>query len=161
MRPVNPPQPHPSPGCASSSERDATAPQQYLSWAQVQQTHHVRNGIYHRDERIISLLTDFGRHNACYPDTTDARDDSIIYTGEGRRGDQKLTPGNRALLGAIESAHTFPLFNKLEPGRWQHMGCWRVVAAKHIYDETEDRMLWRFTLARAGVIESNDQRQKD
>ena len=123
---------------------------EFLTWAQVQETHCVRNGIYHRNERIISLLTDFGRHNACYPDAADDSGDRIIYTGEGRRGDQRLTPGNRALLTAIESAHHFPLFNKLEPGRWQHMGCWRVIEAKHTFDETEDRMLWRFTLARAG-----------
>lgn len=142
------PHKHPTPTRASLLEHDAAATSQFLSWAQVQQTHRVRHGIYHRAEQVISLLTDFGRHNACYPDAADESGNSIIYTGEGRRGDQKLSPANRALLHAIETAHHFPLFNKLEPGRWQHMGCWRVVEAKHVYEPTEDRMLWRFTLTR-------------
>lgn len=118
-----------------------------LSWAQVQRTHRIRSGVYQHGGRLISLLTDFGRINACYPDRhADASGDTILYTGAGRRGDQHLTPANRALLAAIESSHCVPLFNKLAPGRWQHLGYWRVTDAAHRFDEPEDRMLWRFTL---------------
>ena len=121
-----------------------------LSWAEVSRTHPIRNGVYQRRGRLVSLLTDFGRINPCYPDPLDQDSpDTIYYTGEGRRGDQHLTPGNRALLDAIESGHAVPLFNKLAVGRWQHMGFWRVVAAAHRFDERERRMLWRFTLRRA------------
>ncbi len=121
-----------------------------LSWAEVQRTHRIRNGVYQRNGRLISLLTDFGRINPCYPDEHANGDtDTIIYTGAGRRGDQLLTPANRALLAAIESQHAVPLFNKLAPGRWQHMGHWRVTAARHDYDEQTQRMLWRFTLQKA------------
>lgn len=119
-----------------------------LSWAEVQRTHRVRHGIHHRDNRVISLLTDLGQINTCYPDAHDASGTRIIYTGEGRRGDQALTPGNRAMLAAIESAHAIPLFLKLAPGRWQHTGFWRVLAAAHRFSREQARMLWQFTLVR-------------
>jgi hypothetical protein len=123
------------------------SPEEILTWAEVQRTHRIRNGVYQRDGRLVSLLTDFGRINACYPDAhADATGRTIHYTGAGRRGDQHLTPANRALLAAIESGHAVPLFNKLAPGRWQHMGYWRVTDAAHRYDPQEDRMLWQFTL---------------
>jgi hypothetical protein len=126
------------------------APQsdEILSWAEVNRTHRIRNGVYQRDGRLVSLLTDFGRINPCYPDHLAEAEDTIYYTGDGRRGDQYLNPGNRALLAAIESRHAVPLFNKLGVGRWQHMGFWRVMAARQIFDERENRMLWQFTLKR-------------
>jgi hypothetical protein len=119
-----------------------------LSWAEVSRTHRVRNGVYQREGRLTSLLTDFGRINPCYPDQLDQSGETISYTGDGRRGDQYLNPANRALLAAIESGHAVPLFNKLSVGRWQHMGLWRVVDGKQVFDREENRMLWRFTLRR-------------
>lgn len=129
------------------SVTDADAP--VLTWEEVSRTHRVRNGVYHRGERLVSLLTDFGRINPCYPDALSADGESIVYTGEGRHGDQHLSPGNRALLAAIESGHAVPLFNKLGSGRWQLTGHWRIASAEHRFDETEARMLWRFTLKRS------------
>jgi hypothetical protein len=119
-----------------------------LTWAEVSRTHRIRNGVYQRRGRLVSLLTDFGRLNPCYPDEAAGDGETVYYTGEGRRGDQLLTPGNRALLAAVESGHAVPLFNKLGVGCWQHTGFWRVVKACHRYDEGERRMLWRFTLKR-------------
>ncbi|MBC7911904.1 MAG: hypothetical protein H7Y30_15460, partial [Pyrinomonadaceae bacterium] len=40
----------------------------FLSWAEVNRTHRIRNGVYQRRGRLVSLLTDFGRINPCYPD---------------------------------------------------------------------------------------------
>ena len=118
-----------------------------LSWEEVGRTHRVRTGVYQRGGRLVSLLTDFGRINPCYPDRHAEGDaDTIHYVGAGRRGDQHLTPANRALLDAIRTGHSVPLFNKLAVGRWQHTGRWRVASARHEYDESERRMLWRFTL---------------
>jgi hypothetical protein len=117
-----------------------------LSWAEVNRVHRIRNGVYQRKGRLISLLTDFGRINPCYPDWSNDEGDEIYYTGEGRHGDQHLSPGNRALFAAIESGHAVPLFNKHATGRWEFMGYWRVTDAKHIYDKKEKRMLWKFTL---------------
>jgi len=131
---------------------DAVSPDEILTWAEVRRTHRIQSGVYQRNGRLVSLLTDFGRINPCYPDTqADAGGQRIHYTGAGRRGDQHLTPANRALLAAIESGHAVPLFNKLSVGRWQHMGYWRVTDAAHRYDPQEERMLWRFTLEKAGT----------
>ena len=129
-------------------------PADILSWKDVSKIHCIQNGVYQRRGRLISLLTDFGRINPCYPDRQAESPDTILYTGEGRRGDQTLSPGNRALFAAIESGHSVPLFNKLAVGRWQHMGFWRVLAGSHIFDEKENRMLWLFTLKKMEAVDS-------
>ena len=123
-------------------------PGQIFSWTEVSQIHRVRNGIYHRNGRLISLLTDFGRINPCYPDYHGETENTILYTGSGRRGDQKLDAANTALLNAVESAHKVPLFNKLSVGRWEFQGFWSVVNGEYIFDEKQNRMLWKFTLNR-------------
>ena len=136
-------------------EADTGAP--VLTWEEVSRTHRVRNGVYHRGERLVSLLTDFGRINPCYPDALSADGESIVYTGEGRHGDQHLSPGNRALLAAVESGHAVPLFNKLGTGRWQLTGHWRIASAEHRFDEQEQRMLWRFKLQKVTSSKSKVQ----
>lgn len=118
------------------------------SWDQVSETHRVRNGIYQRNGRLISLLTDFGRINPCYPDFHGDSTDIIHYTGSGRRGDQKLDAANRALLDAVETDLSVPLFNKLAPGKWQFLGFWQVAGGVYIFDETQSRMVWKFTLSK-------------
>lgn len=137
-------------GQARGEARPPVAPlsDEVLTWAEVSRTHRVRHGVYQREGRLVSLLTDFGRLNPCYPDTADDPD-TIRYVGHGRRGDQGLSPPNRALLDAVGTDAAVPLFNKLGVGRWQHMGFWRVASAEHIYDPSERRMLWRFTLKRS------------
>ena len=121
-------------------------PGSIYSWDQVSETHRVRNGIYQRIGRLISLLTDFGRINPCYPDFHGDSTDIIHYTGSGRRGDQKLDPANRALLDAVDSEIAVPLFNKLAPGRWEFLGHWRITNGSYIFDESQSRMVWKFTL---------------
>lgn len=125
------------------------APGDILSWTQVSEIHKIRNGIYQRNGRLVSLLTDFGRINPCYPDFHGGSDDVIFYTGSGRRGDQKLDAANRALLDAIVSGHAVPLFNKLAVGRWEFVGHFQVVNSEYVYDESRERMVWRFKLQRA------------
>jgi hypothetical protein len=124
-------------------------PGEVFTWAEVSEVHRVRNGIHHRSGHLISLLTDFGRINPCYPDVHGDSADSISYTGYGRRGDQKLGPSNQALLDAVESGHAVPLFNKLAAGRWEFQGFWKVVDGRYVFDEKQNRMLWKFTLNRA------------
>jgi hypothetical protein len=119
-----------------------------FSWNEVSEIHKIRNGIYQRGGRLISLLTDFGKINPCYPDFHGDSPDTIFYTGAGRRGDQKLDSFNRAMFAAIETAHAVPLFNKLAVGRWQFLGFWRVRTGEYVFDERQDRMMWRFTLHR-------------
>lgn len=117
-----------------------------FSWDAVSEIHKIRNGIYQRGGRLISLLTDFGKINPCYPDFHGAQPDTIFYTGAGRRGDQKLDSFNRAMFNAIDSAHAVPLFNKLKVGQWQFLGFWRVTEGKYIFDDAQNRMIWKFTL---------------
>jgi hypothetical protein len=117
-----------------------------LSWSRVAELHKVHNGIYHRGGRLISLLTDFGRINPCYPDFHGESSDVIHYTGSGRRGNQKLDAANQALLAAIGTCHAVPLFNKLGVNRWQYLGEWQVAGGDYVLDESAGRMVWKFTL---------------
>ena len=119
-----------------------------LTWTEVSEIHKSRNGIYQSRGRLVSLLTDFGRINPCYPDFHGDSTDVIHYTGSGRRGDQKLDSANRAMLDAIKSGHAVPLFNKLGVNRWEFLGEWLVVAGDYVRDESRDRMVWKFTLQR-------------
>ncbi len=120
-----------------------------LSWNDVGEIHKTRHGIYQRGGRLVSLLTDFGKINPCYPDFHGATQDTIFYTGAGRRGDQKLDSFNRAMFDAAETKHAVPLFNKLAVGRWQFLGFWRVSEGKYIFDETQKRMVWKFKLVKS------------
>lgn len=120
-----------------------------FSWSEINEIHRVRHGIYQRSGWLISLLTDFGKINPCYPDVHGATADTIFYTGAGRRGDQKMDSFNTAMFAAIESKHRVPLFNKLAVGRWEFLGFWRVSEGKYIFDELQKRMVWKFTLERS------------
>jgi hypothetical protein len=119
-----------------------------FSWNEVSDVHKIRNGVYQRSGELISLLTDFGKINPCYPDFHGETTDTIFYTGAGRRGDQKLDAPNLALHNAIKTKIKVPLFNKLAVGQWQFMGHWRVTDGAYIFDEKTDRMVWKFTLQR-------------
>jgi len=119
-----------------------------LCWSEVARIHRSRNGIYQSNGRLVSLLTDFGRINPCYPDFHGTSTDIINYTGSGRRGDQKLDSANRAMMAAIACKHIVPLFNKLAVDRWEFLGFWRVTASAYVFDETRERMIWKFTLER-------------
>ncbi len=120
-----------------------------LSWAEVSEIHRIRNGIYQRNGRVVSLLTDFGKINPCYPDFHGDTKNTIFYTGAGRRGDQKLDSFNRAMFNAVESKHAVPLFNKQSVGRWEFLGFWTVEEGEYIYDETAKRMIWKFKLVKS------------
>ena len=117
-----------------------------FSWTEISAIHKTRNGIYQRNGQLISLLTDFGRINPCYPDFHGTTADTIFYTGSGRRGAQRLNAANQALLNAVEAELSVPLFNKLAVGRWEFLGYWRVLDGHYIFDESAGRMVWKFTL---------------
>ncbi len=120
-----------------------------LPWSEVNKIHRVRHGIYQKNGRVISLLTDFGKINECYPDFHGATEKTIYYSGAGRRGDQPLDSFNSAMFNAVETKHHVPLFNKLKPGHWEFLGFWHIVEGKYIYDETQKRMIWKFELVKA------------
>lgn len=119
-----------------------------LPWDKVSEIHKTRHGIYQQNGKLISLLTDFGKINPCYPDFTGESADEIFYTGAGRRGDQKLDIWNKAMLEAIESRNRVPLFCKLKVNQWKFMGLWRVMKGEYIFDNFRERMVWKFRLKR-------------
>lgn len=130
----------------SISNADSFVAGGVYTWAEVSRIHKVRPGIYQKNGTLISLLTDFGRINPCYPDHHGNTNETIFYTGFGRRGDQTLGPANRALCDAVENGSSVPLFNKLSPGCWEFLGHWKPVTARYVFDEKQNRMLWKFTL---------------
>jgi hypothetical protein len=117
-----------------------------FSWTEVSKIHKTRNGIYQRHGNLISLLTDFGKINPCYPDFHGDTQNTIHYTGSGRRGNQKLDIANKAMIDAVGTGIAVPLFNKLGVNRWEFLGSWRVADANYIFDESRERMVWKFRL---------------
>jgi hypothetical protein len=130
-----------------------------FSWNQINEIHRTRHGIYQKNGHLVSLLTDFGKINPCYPDTRGDSTNTIFYTGAGRRGDQKLDSFNKAMFNAIESKQAVPLFNKLAVGRWQFTGFWKVIEGVYIYDEIQKRMIWKFTLK--GIVRNASDTKSD
>lgn len=120
-----------------------------FTWNEVSEIHRTRHGIYQKNGRIISLLTDFGKINPCYPDAQGETANTIFYTGAGRRGDQKLDSFNRAMFNAIETKHAVPLFNKLRVGQWQFLGFWQIIEGVYIFDEAQKRMIWKFKIVKS------------
>jgi hypothetical protein len=116
------------------------------SWSEVSEIHQTRHGIYQRKGELISLLTDFGQINPCYPDFTSENANEIFYTGAGRRGDQKLDVWNQAMNNAIKTQMPVPLFCKLKVGQWKFLGFWQIKEANYIFEEINRRMIWRYVL---------------
>ena len=117
-----------------------------FSWNEVSEIHKIRNGIYQRNGKLISLLTDFGKINPCYPDFHGDSAETIFYTGAGRRGNQKLDVYNKSLRDAINSQISVPLFCKLKVNQWKFMGFWQVIDAEYVFEEKNHRNIWSFVL---------------
>lgn len=119
-----------------------------FSWKEISAIHKIRNGIYQQKGKLISLLTDFGKINPCYPDFTGETAEEIFYTGAGRRGNQKLDVYNQALHNALKTQIAVPLFCKLKVNQWKFMGFWRVADAEYVFEEKNQRNIWSFVLKR-------------
>lgn len=117
-----------------------------ITWSELSRLHKTRNGIYQTHGILRSLLTDLGKISKCYPDVETDGGEMLLYTGSGRRGNQKLDIRNRALQDAIHSRSPIPLFCKLAVNKWKYMGMWRVVDCEYVFEETNKRMIWRFVL---------------
>jgi hypothetical protein len=117
-----------------------------FTWKEISEVHKIRNGIYQRNGKLISLLTDFGKINPCYPDFEGENPDTLFYTGSGRRGDQKLDVHNQALKQAISTQVEVPLFCKKAVNKWEFLGFWQVIDAEYIFEEKNERMIWSFVL---------------
>lgn len=124
-------------------------------WSEVNKVHRTRNGIYHSNGRLVSLLTDLGAINPCYPDFHGDSHDELYYTGSGRRGHQKLDAANQALIAATKSQHSVPLFCKLSVNVWQFLGRWSVESSEYVHDLANDRMVWKFYLRKRTGVDGN------
>lgn len=58
----------------------------------------------------------------------------LLYTGEGRVGDQRMEKGNLALKMQMEKKYPVYVFEKKTPGRYQFLGQYDV---KSVYVETQ------------------------
>jgi hypothetical protein len=118
-----------------------------------------RKGILVRDGRvaIIQAHKDFARR-IHYADHLDPVSMTLTYIGEGRRGDQELTRGNKALAEAAEKGQFVDVFFdcgdiQLPQGKEKKFekhylagGEWRVASAKHQWHAAEGRKVWTFAL---------------
>lgn len=138
-------------GTTSGSFFKASDIGRVFAWDDVSEVHRAQNGIYQSRGRLVSLLTDFGKINPCYPDAHGDDTSTINYTGSGRRGDQKLDVRNRALIAAAKTQAAVPLFNKLAVNRWQFLGFWTVSEPRYEFNEEQNRMLWKFTLTKRSM----------
>ena len=130
----------------NNSELDEIEKGDVIGWSSVNKIHRSRNGIYQKRGRLVSLLTDLGRISPWYPDYKTAEDTLILYTGSGRRGDQKRDLCNRSLIDATRSKEPVPLFCKLDVNRWQYLGYWIVADAQYVHQPDQKRMIWQFSL---------------
>lgn len=116
-------------------------------------------GILVRDGRvaIIHAHKNFARR-VHYSDHLDPVSMTLSYIGEGRRGDQALSRGNRALVEAAASGQPIDVFFdcgdiQLPVGKPKKLekhflagGEWRVVTATHKWHAQEGRNVWMFAL---------------
>jgi hypothetical protein len=116
-------------------------------------------GILVRDGRIAIIQAHKGfARRVHYADHLEPESMTLTYIGEGRRGDQALTRGNQALVDAAASGQEIDVFFdcgdiQLPFGKEKKFekhflagGEWRIVSAKHLWNEQEGRKVWTFAL---------------
>lgn len=116
-------------------------------------------GILVRDGRVAIIHAYRGlARRAHYWDALDPVSMTLKYIGEGLKGDQQLTPRNKALVEAASSGDPVEVFfdcgdiqlpvgndRKFE----KHLlagGRWRVVEAEYRRHASENRKVWQFSL---------------
>lgn len=124
-----------------------------FSWSEVAEIHRTRNGIYQKNGKLISLLTDFGKINPAYPDFHGANKETIFYTGAGKHGNQKLDVWNKAMHEAIKTRIAVPLFCKLDVNKWRFLGFWQVCDAEYVFEPQNQRNVWSFVLKKVDLQE--------
>jgi len=76
-------------------------------------------------------------------------EDRILYTGEGRFGDQKMTRGNLVLRQQMEKSYPIYVFKKKSPGRYVFLGQYKVLSVQNETQkdsEGEERLVFLFEL---------------
>lgn len=109
-----------------------------MSWREVLVIHKTLRGIGWE-----SLLVDRGESGYRNEFLPDGR---IVYPGEGLRGNQQPTGGNRILLEAYADKRPMRVFAREGPNRWRDLGKYRVEKVQYSWLALERRYIYRFTL---------------
>lgn len=78
-------------------------------------------------------------------------DNRILYTGEGRFGDQKMTRGNMVLKQQMEKNCSVYVFEKKSPGQYFFLGRYKVLSVQNETQRDSDgkeRLVFLFELGR-------------
>ncbi len=108
-------------------------------------------GILCRNGDIAIIFEYKGSRRVHYGDRLDYHKGQITYVGEGKSGDQKLTPRNQALITACETGREIKLFmdcgDVFKPKRLLYAGKWMVVGNAYTrLPEDPTRSVFQFTL---------------
>jgi len=58
-------------------------------------------------------------------------DTRLLYTGEGRYGDQRMERGNRVLKQQMEKNYSIYVFEKKSPGKYAFLGTYKVLSVRN------------------------------
>ncbi|MEM2972006.1 MAG: YDG/SRA domain-containing protein [Candidatus Bathyarchaeia archaeon] len=81
--------------------------------------------------------------------------DRLLYTGEGRHGNQKMSRGNLVLKQQMEKGYPIYVFEKKSPGRYAFLGEYKVVSWWDEFQEDSQgkkRRVFMFELACKGGL---------
>jgi hypothetical protein len=94
-----------------------------------------RKGILRRGAELGIIFAYRGARRVHYGDELRYKQGEVLYIGEGKRGNQMLTPGNRALLNAIDARTPVRLFldcgDVFKPKKLLYAGEWKVVGHRY------------------------------
>src|SRR5262245_52360128 len=110
-----------------------------------------RKGILRRDEKIAIIFAYRGARRVHYGDKLNYLKGEILYVGEGKRGNQRLTASNKALVNAMSSKTTVNVFlncgDVFKPKKILFAGEWNVVRCRYAsLREDRSRRVYQFTL---------------
>ena len=114
-------------------------------WADVRGAHGGRRGIRKLPDGGLSLLLDYGLSGYlnCW------EGEVLHYLGQGKTGDQIVTPATALMFDALEHALPARVWERVRPGEWYDLGTFEVIGVER--REVGGRMVFDFRLKRAGT----------
>lgn len=112
-----------------------------MRWLEVLKIHKTLRGI-----GAYSLLVDRGESGYC---NRFLEGGQILYPGEGLKGNQQPTRGNRVLLEALSTRRSLQVFCREEANHWTHLGPYRVASVEYLLEPSQNRYIYWFLLTSA------------
>lgn len=109
-------------------------------WDHVRALHGGRRGIRRLGDGSLSLLLDYGLSG--YANFWDGG--VLHYLGQGKLGDQVVTPATALLLEGVERRERVRVWERVRPGVWYDLGHFLVVGAER--RELAQRLVFDFRL---------------